>query len=437
MGDSPPSEPEAPAETGPEISEATERPQLLRKVAQLTKVVMHLTAKNTQSEEQYEEMEKELEEEVTAVVEKALGCVQDATLKFEVLAEKTRLPENAERLEQLFGQQRRDLAIELQQLKEDALAQKAVVVEKADVDLTVTIQKVQDVSQKMRESLENYRQTLKCRAQEMEQRNEELRQDRQVELQAVAGDFDRRLEELRGSLRREAEHARQSTENAMLHMRRMHEAETSSQQMAALQRRHERMQNLEHSFAEERRMREQQASSAEMELMQQRKDLLDFKTSFTLVDQQVDVMRGTLEEMRLRTERAVLDAEHARAEAALAEGEVAALAKEIALLEVRQRSAGMAPGTVAVPPKPPRHAAAVAATAGSGGSALTEELREVITNTKQVEHELAAAEARLGDLEDELAERDKTVEILEVETEEERLRTHRLQTRIVQLSGAT
>lgn len=38
--------------------------------------------------------------------------------------------------------------------------------------------------------------------------------------------------------------------------------------------------------------------------------------------------------MRLRTERAVLDAEHARAEAALAEGEVAALAKEIALLEV-------------------------------------------------------------------------------------------------------
>ena len=65
MGDSPPSEPEAPAETGPEISEATERPQLLRKVAQLTKVVMHLTAKNTQSEEQYEEMEKELEEEVS------------------------------------------------------------------------------------------------------------------------------------------------------------------------------------------------------------------------------------------------------------------------------------------------------------------------------------------------------------------------------------
>lgn len=29
-----------------------------------------------------------------------------------------------------------------------------------------------------------------------------------MELQAVAGDFDRRLEELRGSLRREAEHAR-------------------------------------------------------------------------------------------------------------------------------------------------------------------------------------------------------------------------------------
>lgn len=42
----------------------------------------------------------------------------------------------------------------------------------------------------------------------MQQRHEELRQDRQAELQLVAEDFERRLEELRGSLRREADHAR-------------------------------------------------------------------------------------------------------------------------------------------------------------------------------------------------------------------------------------
>lgn len=51
----------------------------------------------------------------------------------------------------------------------------------------------------------------------------------------------------------------------------MAQAETSSQQMAALQRRHERMQRLEHDFAEERRMREANKGTMEMELVQQRR----------------------------------------------------------------------------------------------------------------------------------------------------------------------
>lgn len=46
------------------------------------------------------------------------------------------------------------------------------------------------------------------RALEMAQRHEELRSDRQAELQLAQEDFDRRLEELKTSLRREAEHAR-------------------------------------------------------------------------------------------------------------------------------------------------------------------------------------------------------------------------------------
>ena len=53
--------------------------------------------------------------------------------------------------------------------------------------------------------------------------------------QVVQQDFERRLEELRSSLRREAEHSKQSTEQAMLHMRRMHEAESSSLQILSFQ----------------------------------------------------------------------------------------------------------------------------------------------------------------------------------------------------------
>lgn len=48
------------------------------------------------------------------------------------------------------------------------------------------------------------------------------------------------------------------------------QAETSSQQLALLQRRQDRMQRLEHDFAEERRAREAVRSGMELEMMQQR-----------------------------------------------------------------------------------------------------------------------------------------------------------------------
>ena len=243
-------------------------------------------------------------------------------------------------------------------------------------------------------------------------------------------DFQQRLDELAGSLRREADHVRQSTEQQLLHMKRMHEAETSSWQMQVLQRRHERIQRLEQEFGDERRMREQSATNLDYELMQQRKDLLDFMASYRLVDQQVEAMRVTLEEMRQRVRTAQADADTAREEASQAEIDTQALAKEIALLEVRRRAAGIPAGVVVPPsksaaPRPPRPL-----------NGLTDELRESIANAKQLEAEMAQADAYLGDLEDELAEKDKTVEILEVETEEERLRTHRLQARILQLEAS-
>lgn len=47
-----------------ESSALAERRQLMRKVAQLTKVVMHLTSKNDESEQRYHEVAEELELEV-------------------------------------------------------------------------------------------------------------------------------------------------------------------------------------------------------------------------------------------------------------------------------------------------------------------------------------------------------------------------------------
>eukprot|EP00439_Symbiodinium_sp_Y106_P077303 s1037_g16.t1 len=403
---------------------------LLHKVAQLTRVVNHLNSKSDEQEMEHTRLSEEVEAKIQKLHEDAAQAMRAEASKLEELASKTCLQDSSARLESLFGQQRAELAAEIRALKTMACGNQACVTARADSDLCVSIQHVRDISQRVRQSLDAYRATLRRRAAEMEQRNEVLRQDRAVELQGVERDFQQRLDELAGSLRREADHVRQSTEQQLLHMKRMHEAETSSWQMQVLQRRHERIQRLEQEFGDERRMREQSATNLDYELMQQRKDLLDFMASYRLVDQQVEAMRVTLEEMRQRVRTAQADADTAREEASQAEIDTQALAKEIALLEVRRRAAGIPAGVVVPPsksaaPRPPRPL-----------NGLTDELRESIANAKQLEAEMAQADAYLGDLEDELAEKDKTVEILEVETEEERLRTHRLQARILQLEAS-
>mmetsp|Transcript_64549 Transcript_64549/g.151706 ORF Transcript_64549/g.151706 Transcript_64549/m.151706 type:complete len:447 (-) Transcript_64549:150-1490(-) len=399
---------------------------LLRKVAQLTKVVEHLNSKNGEQELEYARLRDKSEEQIQHLYESASRSMQNEASKLQEIASRACLQENSARLESLFGQQRAELAAEVRNLRETSRGKQASVVQKTGCEIQRLTQQVHDISQRMRQSLDSYRATLKRRAAEMEQRNVELRQDRAAELKIVEHDFQQRLDELKGSLQREADHVKQSTEQALLHMKRMHEAETSSWQMQVLQKRHERIQRLEQEFGEERRMREQSANNLDYELVQQRKDLLDFKASYRLVDQQVDAMRGTLEEMRMRVRSSQADADTAREEASKSEAETQALGKEIALLEVRRRAAGIPAGVVAPPRKAPRAPA----------NGLAEELRDSIANAKQLEAEMAQTDSQLGDLEDELAEKDKTVEILEVETEEERLRTHRLQARILQLETA-
>ena len=92
------------------------RKALMRKVAQLTKVVLHLTSLNDTSEKQHEELQEEFESTVEKLVQKATEDMGSDRKKLQDLAEKSCLQENAQRLEELFGQQRKGLADELQAL---------------------------------------------------------------------------------------------------------------------------------------------------------------------------------------------------------------------------------------------------------------------------------------------------------------------------------
>ena len=145
---------------------------LLRKVAQLTKVVVHLNSKSDEQELEHARLSNDAEAKIQKLYEDAAQVMQGESAKLEEVASKTCLQDNSARLESLFGQQRAELAAEIRTLKNMAKGNQACAVAKVDSDLCVSIQQIRDISQRIRQSLDAYRQTLKRRAAEMEQRNE-------------------------------------------------------------------------------------------------------------------------------------------------------------------------------------------------------------------------------------------------------------------------
>eukprot|EP00931_Biecheleriopsis_adriatica_P076416 TRINITY_DN50129_c0_g1_i1.p1 TRINITY_DN50129_c0_g1~~TRINITY_DN50129_c0_g1_i1.p1 ORF type:complete len:464 (-),score=134.87 TRINITY_DN50129_c0_g1_i1:48-1439(-) len=410
---------------------------LMRKVAQLTKVVVHLNTRNDEHELRVAKLLESGEEDVNKVLESASQSIVHEASRADVLSNGRLLTEKAAHLEGLFQQRRTDLLGDLSRLKQDFGSSQVHLMNEAGFKLQGLTQKLRETSQSLQSSLRAYKDIVLRSREDMEQRDAELRDGRAAQLKAVEADHERRLEDLQTALGREVDHLRQSWEQAVAHLRRTHESDMSALKMQAERKQHHQMQRLEQDFGEERRLREQGLSQLEFERQQAQRDLADFRASCTQVQQQVDSMRGTLEEMRRRAESARTDADLAQEEAASMEDETAALLSEIAVLQVRQQAAGIPAGAAApLPPGSRVQAGAQRATSQVTGSGFAEELREAIANANHLEAELGQVDAEFGDIEDELAEGDKRVEILEVETEEERLRTHRLQSRILQLEAS-
>merc|ERR1711879_412488 len=88
----------------------------------------------------------------------------------------------------------------------------------------------------------------------------------------------------------------------------------------------------------------------------------------------------------------------------------------------------------AAAPAPP--GASNATTSASASTALSEELREAMLGAKRLEDRKVEALTQLAELDDLLAERDKQVEVLEIEVEEEHMRMHSLQSRLLERESA-
>ena len=172
--------PEAPSENSDEAPKSPEagsakgdlKRSLLRKVAQLTRVVVHLNSKADEQELEHARLGEEVENKIRQLYEDAAQAMQSESIKLEELASKTCLQDNSARLESLFSQQRAEFMTEVRALRNMVRGNQACVVARADSDLCLSIQQIRDISQRVRQSLDAYRATLKRRAAEMEQRHE-------------------------------------------------------------------------------------------------------------------------------------------------------------------------------------------------------------------------------------------------------------------------
>ncbi|CAK0880904.1 unnamed protein product, partial [Prorocentrum cordatum] len=167
--------------------------------------------------------------------------------------------------------------------------------------------------------------------------------------------------------RAQVEHLVAAHEQAVQHVCRMHESELAGLRSQAAQRRRERAHRLEQDFEAQRRTLEQSTAHMGFELEQERRDRADAADACAGIRQQVEAMRGTLDEMLRREGQAERDAAQAREEAAAKEAEAAALQGEVAVLLARQRAAGL--GAAPPPPGSSLRPGAAAANAAQAAAA--------------------------------------------------------------------
>lgn len=424
------------------------RRALVRKVAQLTKVVVHLNARNDEAELRYDRLRSTFEEEIHTISKDAELKITAERAKLLQLVDPTSFSEEVGKVGEAWDARRQAARAELQALRLEAGQRRERLLDSERSRLRKAVAELQAQVEAVKVSLATFREVAGRSREELEQRDAVLRDKRDQELEAVAAEHRRRLDDLKTAQARELEQLGNQTEQACSHVKRIQDSELSTLRMQLLQKKREKVHRLEQDFVEVRQSLEQQTVQMGFELEQQTQEMADVAVACATTRQQVDALQASLDEMTRQGERAEEDAQQARAEAEEAEVMFGQLQSEVAVLQVRQRAAGVGdappPPLAGVVPSAAAAAAAQAAAAAVRAEAgvreiaadLAAELREAIVGLKASEAELGNADSELAALDDELTEREKEVEILEVEIEEEQLRTHQLQVRLLEREAA-
>lgn len=331
---------------------------LLRKVSQLTKVVMHLNAKNDEGESRYEALREKFEKEIEVITEDAAQKIRTHKQLVAELSDPSAANREVEQRAEVWRQRRDETRSRLEEARHEVVDRREQLLHQGRMQLEKATGELKNITKEIRASVDAFRETTGRSKQELQRHNAEFQEKRSDELRAIAEEHTTRLGEVREQHAKEVQQLRDANMQELTHVRRLHDSETSSLQMQQLQKRREKIQRLEQDFRCERRSIEQNIAHMVYELGQQKRDAEDTASTSENMQQQIEAMRVALEEMTKRVSQAEVEAARAQEEAKAKEEEAAALARELNVLIVRQRASG-----VESPAPTGARAAAVAASA--------------------------------------------------------------------------
>lgn len=398
------------------------RQVLSKKIAQLTKVVVHLNARNDENEGRFKKMRESFETDIRTIMSDAHLKIGQYQRQLDAFLDPAPCESDIVRTRVLEHEQERKVVLEqLAALKAQGEKRDVELRERNAVRTTELTSQVRELAKSFARKKESFHNAVGKTQSELEQQSSELRRRHELELAAVRAEYDRRIADLQAAQDKEIAHLDGAREQAVSHLMKLQESEFEVLRLRSEQKRKQGVQRAEQDFEEERKTLEQQLAQYHFELEQHEREAEDATQQVQSTKEQIEAMRTALEEMSKRVAVCQEDCTRADREREVKEAEARSCRERIALLQANRKEKlnGM------VAPPPPE--------APSVGKNLADELRRSLLEVKNLESELEDQDGAVAEAEEELTEKEKELELMEIELEEEQLRTKQLQERLIDL----
>lgn len=393
---------------------------LMRKVAQLTKVLVHLTARNEEGEARYEKLKLGFEEKIRTLTRDACGQVVAHREQLKQNSDPKCLGHKVRQSMERWKCEEEGVRAECSVLrKEIAASQKQLLFSGGESRLSAATAEVCTLTCELSTCLEAFKETAGQKRAEFERRSAALRKQGSQQLQELEAEQRRRLQDLRTAHEREVEHLHGVRGQTLSHLRKLHESELSTLKMKSLQNRREKVHRLEQDFNDERAILEHLTSAMVRDIEQLNRETADLKDSGPGIKIQIDNMRAVLAEIANNVGAVEVDKMRAEQDLEARELELIVVRKEVSKLQEMQSRE-----------KNVKEIVHSMRSVCDSRADLSGKLRSTVAGIDRMEMEIELLAGELAELEDDLEVKEKEVSLLEVELEEELLRVHQIRNRV-------